>query len=149
MNIERLNLLAKHLCADASNPTGVKFDMGCWMEVDSFTSAPKQSCGTTACAFGLATLIPEFQAQGLNIQKGSITFSPEFSGLTGFSAARLFFDLTMEETYLLFSPDSYPRDRQNGAAAERYVAQRIHRLTGGYTVFQVLTAELNAIRAGG
>lgn len=74
MQIERLKLLAQKLREDAANPNGIKFEIGVWYgDVDG---AKPVSCGTTACAMGLAALSPEFQAMGLKPQIIKSKYNP-------------------------------------------------------------------------
>lgn len=47
-----------------------RFDYTSWVGVD-WEGAPDLSCGTTACALGWATTIPEFRRLGLRLKRKS------------------------------------------------------------------------------
>lgn len=74
------------------------------------------SCGTTACAFGWATAVPEFKTLGLSIQKApedglpGVCVGQALSGEDAWSmscrAARSAFGLTSKQTSDLFTPSS-------------------------------------------
>lgn len=82
---------------------------------------PDLSCGTTACAFGWAATIPEFQALGLRLQ-------PSNSGVGGFPtvdddlfqsshyapprAARVIFGLSGVEYDMIFTYRGYEGDEE-------------------------------------
>lgn len=81
------------------------FWFGQWCDLNSI--GQPDVCGTAGCAVGWACEIPEFQALGLRLGlvNGRASFGrPEFNGDEGFPAARSFFGLTEEDTYLLFEP---------------------------------------------
>jgi len=58
---QRLLKLADHL---ENNIEPERFNFSSWVGKD-WKGLPDLSCGTTACAFGFATTIPEFQQLGL------------------------------------------------------------------------------------
>jgi len=66
MNKRRLLKLADLLEADAKNKKGVKFDLGTWGNLNEGTPEEEViSCGTTACAAGLAAMSGAFKKEGL------------------------------------------------------------------------------------
>lgn len=81
MRRDLLTIGANLLRSDAANPTGVKFDLGTWMErgdveggtgaqgakwtAETLPEAIPVSCGTKACAFGLMAISGAFKEQGL------------------------------------------------------------------------------------
>lgn len=73
----RLRKLAKFL--QTRVPTK-RFYMGSWwmneeMKAPGRKLSPEKSCGTTACALGWATAIPEFYNKGLHLDKqGGVLF---------------------------------------------------------------------------
>jgi hypothetical protein len=64
------------------------------------------SCGSTACALGIATTVPELQALGLRLSKNGIpVFGDGFQEEDAFDAAwRVFLLGTIEEAEFLFCP---------------------------------------------
>lgn len=127
MNKRRLLKLADLLEDDAKNRRGVKFDFLDWGQV----SNPDKpvSCGTTACAMGLAAISGAFKRAGL-------TFDSErqiirFKGTAGaVDAARHVFDLDLEAASFLFTDMAGLPDLQ-GAKGERAVAKRIRDFVAG------------------
>ena len=65
MNKRRLLKLADLLEADAENKTGVQFDLKGWGHSHDDDTPVAVSCGTTACAMGLAVLSGAFADAGL------------------------------------------------------------------------------------
>lgn len=90
MNKERLKTLADFLENLVEN--GNKFDMGTWFR--------ENECGTTACALGWATKIPEFKDAGLGVDP--VCSWIEYEGLYNANAAMAFFGLDGSETRSLF-----------------------------------------------
>jgi hypothetical protein len=136
MNKERLLKLADLLEADAANPIGLKFDLGVWgtTEPDDFhDDAPPAppvsiSCGTSACAMGLAVLSGAFADAGLfngSFSKSRIVPEMRASGACGFDAAAELFDIDETSANHLFDAACYPRGKRTGAEGERDVAARI------------------------
>jgi hypothetical protein len=65
------------------------------------------SCGTTACALGWATTMPEFRRLGLQLVKLNSNYAFVVSARTGasaFGAAQEIFGLDQDESAYLFSP---------------------------------------------
>ena len=128
---ERLLLLADKLEQNANNPTGMKFDLENWFNTETFEEKPEINCGTIGCAVGLATLIPEFNAEGF-IYSGTGYF-PTYTQTDnllcanyrydGWLAVRKYFALDFEQATQLFDPEYYPIAK--GAEAELMVAAKI------------------------
>lgn len=140
MNKRRLLKLAELLEADARNKSGLKFDMDMWGE--SQTKDMKVTCGTTACAMGLAALSGTFKRAGLQVRVQEyghdanhifwldIGFKGSFA--SPLESASQLFDLTYAEASWLFISDDYPDNASmKGAAGERTVAKRIKRFVAG------------------
>jgi len=68
---KRLLKLADLLEADADNPEGIKFNMGTWGQAEEGTKLAL-SCGTEACAMGVAALSKAFHKQGLRYKTTKI-----------------------------------------------------------------------------
>lgn len=89
MRTDRLLTLAAFL--DSLPPE--RFDFGHWVG-DKWEGRPDLSCGTTACAAGWATTIPEFREAGLRMRASNWGGGfPVFKPYTGFTALGVFFDL--------------------------------------------------------
>jgi hypothetical protein len=130
MNKRRLLKLADLLEADAENKEGIKFDLHGWGWTEDDTVS--QSCGTTACAMGLAVLSGAFKRAGLkNGSSNRNEIDPVIGRRRGFDAAEKLFDLTETQSRFLFSVDRYPLDRSSGAVGEHYVAKRIRDFVAG------------------
>jgi hypothetical protein len=128
MNTDRLLKLADFL--DKLPPE--RFDIYDWVGSD-FRGDVDLSCGTTACAIGWATTIPEFRQLGLSLNIQANCYSHRIiatpvldlgGGITlhGFDAAGHLFDITREDAYYLFDTgqvDSLPRDATPADVANR------------------------------
>src|SRR4029077_7380763 len=129
MNADRLMRLVALLRRDAANPKGVQFDMSTWGETKAWGEkrAPA-SCGTAACAFGLAAISGEFAAEGLTYVKmgfwGGRIFV-KYAMMEGFDAAAAFFGISGSDANYLFGDGTY--NLTAGAAAEVEVANEIER----------------------
>lgn len=140
MNRKRLNYLAIELVKNALNPKGAKFDLTAWYH--TLNQKKPISCGTTACAFGFAALLPEFKKQGLQQNGGApfimsktrpdptlerYTTATTVNGyrVTGFGAAAVFFDISIREAQELFNPANYRFLAVSGSAGEMAVATKI------------------------
>lgn len=129
MHSDRLLLLAELLEADAVKADGIKFDIGIWGSAEGQVS---QSCGTTACAMGLAVLSGKFEQYGLyNSAVLSSQILPAMKhseydiSTTGFDAGAELFGITFPESTYLFYDGTYPEDSRIGAKGELAVATRI------------------------
>jgi hypothetical protein len=100
-------------------PPTTPFDMSSW--VGSYDvpwgGNADLSCGTSSCACGIGTTIPEFRAAGLHLEMsegepglGVLVFSKENGQeYYSFSAAQEFFGLEHPRTtYWLFADNKYP-----------------------------------------
>lgn len=131
MNKRRLLKLADLLEADAKNKKGIKFDFGDWGTVSNLKEP--LSCGTRACAMGLAGLSGAFRRAGLKckiakcgfveLQMGRETDPIEI-------AARLF-DIDADDAFSLFIPGGGHRQRIVGSVAEKQVAKHIRDFVAG------------------
>jgi hypothetical protein len=138
MNKNRLLKLATLLEKDAKNKKGIKFDLGTWGETDDPGETLGVSCGTTACAMGLAALSGSFKRAGLEpkpIPTGDwLELGMKWKGRTvkPLLAARRLFDISEAEAGFLFLPSGYA-DRwcMSGAVGERVVAKRLRDLVAG------------------
>lgn len=138
MNKARLLKLADLLETDANKKTGIKFDMGTWGETAG--KNPKVSCGTRACAMGLAAISGVFKRQGLNYY---VDYYEVFNTADvmigfgrdkicgGFDAAMKLFDIDEDASQFLFNDASYEKYQQTGKRAELAVAKRIRDFVAG------------------
>lgn len=118
MNKERLLKLAEFLDAVPKE----QFNLGQWTSDGSVGS-----CGTTACACGWATTIPEFREAGLRLEKQSDYFGESFHALVyeqlkNWDAVELFFGISFDDACRLFYEGAYPDEDVNNPRA---VADRI------------------------
>jgi hypothetical protein len=150
----RLLKLADMLETDARNKKGVTFNLATVVAKTSEDGSgyspyaefnPEPTCGTTACAMGLAAISGEFKRAGL-----SYTFSKKHGFIVTTwngrfkeydDAAVKLFSITKAEANYLFTPMCY-QDKSagwgglitstvEGAAGERRVARRIRKLVAG------------------
>ena len=104
MNKRRLLKLADLLEADAKNKRGLQFNLSEWGTSLDYGSPASISCGTTACAMGLAVLSGAFKRAGLSnfFPKGSSGVSPVFRKgrkiYAGFEAAVALFDISHDDS---------------------------------------------------
>lgn len=135
MNKRRLLKLADLLEANAKNEKGAKFDLSGWGGSEQGPVAV--SCGTTACAAGLAVISGAFKRAGLFNASGSPDgihpglHVTKHNRLYGFDALEKLFDLGFQESSWLFSDGYYPRELRRGAKGERAVAKRIRDFVAG------------------
>lgn len=143
---KRLLKLADLLTADAKRKNGVKFNLSSWGDVSDPENA--MSCGTQACAFGLAALSGAFKRAGLDYELGDVKRNygvpdgngnpTEFQEIEfrwkghtkgmNYIAGQLF-GLTENEADELFGGTPGPHcQTTRGAEAERAVAKRIKAL---------------------
>jgi hypothetical protein len=131
MNKRRLLKLADLLEADAKNKKGIKFDLATWGAAKEGQEV-SHSCGTAACAMGLAVISGAFKRDGLyNGSSDLNSVCPAVGSKDGYGAAMLLFNLEWEEATFLFWGSSYPRRKRKGAVAELYVAKRIRDFVAG------------------
>lgn len=145
----RLLKLADLLTADARSKTGIRFNLkviaersvprieqqswGGTFEDKDFRpkDIPTVDCGTTACAWGLATLSGAFKRSGLRYRIDASGFTPIYRRSKDMAAARVFFDLSVLEMEWLFTPNYYHGLPIEGAIGERVVAKRIRDFVAG------------------
>lgn len=121
MNIKRLQTLANFLKIVTAN----QFDLSTWYDDDN-------TCGTTACAIGWATVIPEFSALGFKLvePRYSDQYLPYFNGYTSWDAVEEFFDLTTKQALFLFTSYYYPNSQN-----PKHVVDRLeHVITNGFPI---------------
>lgn len=136
MQKARLLKLADMLDEDAKTKKGIKFDMGTWGYITN--EEEPLSCGTSACAMGLACLSGRFKRAGLSYDVYSlrwdvsspIRITPIHTDKDGYrryelSAAVALFGIPYRDAAYLFSSGSYTDANSRGARAERFVARRI------------------------
>lgn len=90
-SIKRLELLVKKLNEIQED----QFSLGIWWSEDE--------CGTTGCAMGWATTIPEFQRLGLRRVGKMVELGP----LEAYGAAIRLFGIQYETAHHLFSPNGW------------------------------------------
>lgn len=125
MNKRRLLKLADLLEADAKNKNGIKFDMGLWGQVGDLKKP--LSCGTTACAMGLAALSGEFKRAGLSYKLAGRQLLIRFKGRgDSVQAAARLFDISHKDAEYLFIWSG-----GTGAQGERRAAERVRSFVAG------------------
>jgi hypothetical protein len=96
-------------------------------------------CRTTACALGWAASIPSFRRAGFKLLMqrsvdGEVQYILHYKGEKYFSAACEFFDIILNDAYLLFSPDHYKlKDRSNPKIVAKHIRQFIKEQTAETT----------------
>jgi hypothetical protein len=125
MHKRRLLKLADLLEADAKNKKGVKFDMGNWGWTDDAKNP--LSCGTSACAMGLAALSGKFKRAGLTYKfhGPALHFCWNGRDIDGIEAAEQLFEIDSSDAWDFFLPKEGEPDE--GAKAERALAKRIRK----------------------
>ena len=149
MQKKRLLKLAALLEADAKNKRGIKFDLYIVAapsreNSDKKDFKPQVTCGTTACAMGLAAVSGAFkrkEAGGLSfiIGNGSnvvgemdIHTTVMGKKMSYDNAAEKIFHISRVAARYLFAPRSYLGRPTKGAEGELYVAQRIRSFVEGF-----------------
>lgn len=146
---ERRLLLADWLERDAANPNGMKFDLTEYLTYRRDTK-PGLDCGTSCCALGLATFIPEFNAEGFKLDPSphgsfddsmKMLMAPLYREDTinyyGFDAAEKFFGLTTYGAHYIFDTGHYSVCQ--GADAELAVAKRLREIDDHADAAECLT----------
>ena len=128
--INRLSVLAAHL----KNVSNKKFNLGYWVgheynyertsNVEIVKAVCDHSCGTTACALGHAASIPSFRRAGLKYFVEYDGADILYKNSHNFVAGEHFFNISLEDSRYLFSPDEY----NNGRKGKSYVIRRIEAL---------------------
>lgn len=134
--VRRLEKLAAYM---DSLPEGANehFYMGAWYRHDGDPAhAPKpgtavqenhlMDCGTTACALGWATTIPEFQNAGLRMNAyvstdGGVMGMPVFRNHEEFDAAEKFFRIDGHDSAVLFACTSVRTPKQWARHCRAYI----------------------------
>jgi hypothetical protein len=111
--------------------------MSSYYDISNGPPEIKANCDTMACAFGLAALDPDFQAQGLSFRvikalrdENKGTMVPSYDGVTGMEAAAAFFGIKLSDAEYLFDPDCY-ESTPAGAVGELFVADRVRDFRNG------------------
>jgi hypothetical protein len=121
-----------------------RFDFSTWVG-DEWEGKPDLSCGTTACAVGWASTMPEFRALGLELGPIGPHESMAYPRLVGskvrgwsgaIEACTTVFGLTESEAAFLFVARNDPEDNENDQLPEdataKDVAARIRSFVDGY-----------------
>jgi hypothetical protein len=103
-----------------------RFDMGTFNGYGLFK---EDACGTVACAAGWATTIPAFRKVGLRFGGAPdcalIVFRGHERNGGTYVALSAFFEIALDETFVLFSPDEgHETPKQVARNIERFVHQR-------------------------
>lgn len=122
MNRERLKILADFLrTVDRKH-----FDLKRWVtgvKVSDSMPPDLNACGSTGCAIGWATTIPEFREAGLTLYNPfSVYPQPRYGTWVGFPAVKTFFDININMASCLFHDEQYSSsDRFNPMAVVRRI----------------------------
>lgn len=121
---ERLMVLRSALRSKKLPEPLTKFDMSQWYE--------QTTCGTSACAGGLAALLPRLQEEGLRLSQffGSRCI-PRFKEFGGYRALAEFFNLSSKEAEFIFSPMRYKGRALMGGVSPRTVENHINEVLFG------------------
>ncbi len=132
MHADRLLKLAEVL----DNVPVEKFDFGSWGKFNSKGNFDL-SCGSTACAIGWASTIPEFQELGLKICYANNSgvrvpayfrtalWRPLFQGRVDFDAVAELFDISPGDAWILFAPASDNYESEDGFLSEDATPQQV------------------------
>jgi hypothetical protein len=116
-----------------------QFCFAMWVD-DNYNGRPLRGCGTTACAMGWATQIPEFQALGLALVDLARPYRPNMfepailgtdkAGMAtitnrGLAAARFLFGLTHAQACRLFMPHDDEYDDDENSLSEEATAKQV------------------------
>jgi len=119
-------------------PLTGRFDLRSWAGNDDipWEGNPNLSCGTSACAVGWATTIPEFRDAGLHLTSGwgeaglhltdaGLEYNCPEDGITypAFTGVEKFFGINFDTAMWAFSNDAY-----DGEATPQDVAERLQYL---------------------
>lgn len=134
MNRRRLLKMVGLLRADAKNKGGIRFDFGTWGDIGD--EKKPMSCGTRACALGLAAISGAFKRAGLGFKAScrTIDFTLHGKQVYALTAAAKVFDISESDADYLFASGS-DLNYIVGAKSEREVAKRIRKFvtSGGKT----------------
>jgi len=108
-----------------------------WLENKIFKNENEKyeinRCNTMCCLLGFATMLPEFQAEGLETN-GSIPMfynSKSDSMVGGVDAGAAFLGLDYRDAEILFIPEYYPEDCKHGENAKQEILRRLDHLIAG------------------
>ncbi len=112
-----------------------KFDYTSWIG-DNWNGESLMTCGTTACALGWATAMPEFRRVGLQMEKIHDDYDPrsfygqvclkDNPGCGEEEAGMQVFGLTSDEFNFVFVPVNLENRNENGATPKQ-VASKIRK----------------------
>lgn len=142
MRSDLLLRLADYLEKDANNEKGVKFSLIGWGSIIERPADGQDhlSCGTVACAMGIARAADLFVNEGMRPFDQTETWAPFSPSLidpsTGrryemWQAIKVLFGIEDKESEWLFSADCYKPCLRTGKEAELAVAARIRSLADG------------------
>lgn len=91
---------------DAMKVKPVTFSMHTW--------ARRHACGTSACAVGYCASLPWARALGLHLQDNWMHrpgfFAPRYGEDVAFDAVASFFQISLDEAFLLFDDGAYEKE---------------------------------------
>lgn len=130
----RLGKLSALLRKDAKRKNGVRFDIHDFGTISNHKKP--LSCGTTACALGLAALSEEFKHQGLGYEISGTNIRILYKGddLSEYYTASKVFDISEGLATFLFS-GSANEEFNSGADAENELAAIIDQVLKGEDPF--------------
>lgn len=101
------------------------FDMDIWTS-KKLPESKDLHCGTSCCAIGLASTLPDWKEAGLELHERELfgyssVFEPVFQGAHNFDAVAALLGISKLETQALFDPDFYsaPNDLEPWEVADR------------------------------
>lgn len=119
IQFDRLTRMANMLDREAKNPhQDFSFDLG------SNGWGQESSCGTVACAIGLAVFLGEFKADGFT-NNSLWGLCPEYGDYSTWDAVIKFFGLEKEIAYSFFHQDYFPLRLRSGPKSAVEVSRRI------------------------
>lgn len=128
MNVERLTMLRDALIEYAKNPGNLEFDISDFtnrteLEVRAALRGDNH-CGTTACACGIAGVLPQFNRLGFRLTEYG---APVYKNRMYFRAAMVFFGLDYEDVGTLFDTKGYLlKDRADPLAVADNITALLH-----------------------
>ena len=109
-DIQRL----RHLMGIIEKTSESTFDMSDWVV--------RNECGTVCCALGWAAQDPEFIKQGLTLTNSRPGYDtkPVYGDCSGYAAAQEFFDISVRDSYQLFSGPTIEELKESGMSEKEY-----------------------------
>jgi hypothetical protein len=134
----RMLKLAKLLRQDAKRKKGIQFDMHTFGRVNDKENL--LSCGTRACALGLAALSEEFKRDGLGyrINGGQIDITYKGKDMTEYETGARVFDIPVPVAEWLFGGHASLYDE--GAEAELEMADILENAADGQLPTEAIAA---------